>query len=72
MAYSGRTPHIHVKVKQGRRTLLTTQVYAAGDPGNARDFLWRQLSEADRAAVTVGFVGVGDGWRAVFDVVVVG
>jgi protocatechuate 3,4-dioxygenase beta subunit len=70
VAYSGRTPHIHVKVKQGQRTLLTTQLYAAGDPGNAQDFLWRRLSEADRAALTVPFQAVGDGLRASFDIVV--
>jgi len=26
VAYSGRTPHIHVKVRRGSRTLLTTQL----------------------------------------------
>ena len=71
VAYSGRTPHIHVKVKQGQRTLLTTQLYVAGDPGNARDFLWRRLGEADRAALTVPFAPGADGLRASFDIVVV-
>ena len=70
VAYTGRTPHIHLKVKLGQRSLLTTQVYVAGDPGNARDFLWRQLSAADRAAVTVDFLAAGDGLRAALDVVV--
>lgn len=70
VAYTGRTPHIHLKVKRGRRTLLTTQVYVAGDPGNAADFLWRRLSEADRAALTVAFEPGADGLRAVLDVVV--
>jgi len=70
VAYSGRTPHIHLKVKLGPRTLLTTQVYVAGDPGNARDFLWRRLAEADRAALTVDFTPVADGLRAAFDIVV--
>ena len=53
--YTGRTPHIHMKVKLGRRELLTTQVYVAGHAGNARDYLWRQLGEQERAAVTVPF-----------------
>jgi protocatechuate 3,4-dioxygenase, beta subunit len=70
VAYSGRTPHIHVKVKLGQRTLLTTQLYVADDPGNARDFLWRRLSAADRAALTVPFQPVADGLRASFDIVV--
>jgi protocatechuate 3,4-dioxygenase beta subunit len=70
VAYSGRTPHIHLKVKLAQRTLLTTQVYAAGDAGNARDFLWRSLSEADRAALTVAFEPAADGQRAEFNIVV--
>lgn len=55
VAYGGRTPHIHVKVKLGRRELLTTQLYVAGEPLNTRDFLWRRLAEDARAAITVPF-----------------
>ncbi len=68
--YSGRTPHIHVKVKLGSRELLTTQLYVAGDPNNERDFLWRRLSEPARAAVTVPFRAVSDGLQANFAIVV--
>jgi len=68
--YSGRTPHIHVKVKLDRRTLLTTQLYVAGDPGNERDFLWRRLDEQGRAALTVPFVNGSDGLRAEFPITV--
>lgn len=68
--YAGRTPHIHMKVRLGSRELLTTQLYVAGHPGNARDFLWRRLSEADRAAVTVPFVREADGSRARLPLVV--
>jgi len=69
--YSGRTPHIHLKVKQGSRELLTTQVYVAGDPGNERDGLWRRLSAADRDALTVAFAPGSDGVLAAqFGVVV--
>ncbi|HET8748354.1 MAG TPA: protocatechuate 3,4-dioxygenase [Ramlibacter sp.] len=67
--YSGRTPHIHVKVKLQRRELLTTQLYVEGDPGNERDFLWRRLG-ADRALVTVPFRGGPDGLRADFPIVI--
>ena len=70
VAYSGRTPHIHVKVKLGSRELLTTQLYVASDPGNARDFLWQRLSAADRAALTTPFVQDADGLRASFAIVV--
>ena len=68
--YSGRTPHIHVKVRLDRMELLTTQLYVQGDPGNERDFLWRRLSEPARAAITVPFVSGSDGIRATFPVVV--
>jgi len=39
--YPGRTRHIHVKVQAPGRRLLTTQLYFPGDPGNARDGLYR-------------------------------
>ncbi|WBY04044.1 protocatechuate 3,4-dioxygenase [Ramlibacter tataouinensis] len=68
--YSGRTPHIHVKVKDGRHELLTTQLYVQGDPHNERDFLWRRLDEADRRAVTVPFRPGSDGLQASFPIVV--
>ena len=70
VAYSGRTPHIHVKVKQGRRELLTTQLYVEGDPHNERDFLWRRLDAADRAALTAAFRPGPDGMLAQFPIVV--
>jgi protocatechuate 3,4-dioxygenase beta subunit len=41
VAYPGRCPHIHFKVKQGDRSLLTSQIFIAGDPGNARDGIYR-------------------------------
>ncbi|MFT3956511.1 MAG: protocatechuate 3,4-dioxygenase [Piscinibacter sp.] len=68
--YSGRTPHIHLKVKLGARELLTTQVYVQGDPGNARDFLWRRLGAEDRAALTVAFEPGAEAYRARFPIVV--
>jgi protocatechuate 3,4-dioxygenase beta subunit len=69
--YSGRTPHVHFKVKLGERELLTTQLYVSGDPGNARDFLWRNLPEAARDALTVPFKrGPDGGLQAHFPIVV--
>jgi protocatechuate 3,4-dioxygenase beta subunit len=70
VAYSGRTPHIHVKVKLASRELLTTQLYVAGDPHNERDFLWRNLGPEGRAALTVPFQQGGDGLRANFPIIV--
>lgn len=70
VAYSGRTPHIHMKVRLGQRELLTTQVYVAGDPGNERDFIWRRMDAQDRAAVTTPFTKGPDGWQASFPVII--
>ncbi|MEO8058205.1 MAG: protocatechuate 3,4-dioxygenase [Burkholderiales bacterium] len=68
--YTGRTPHIHVKVKLAQRELLTTQLYVEGDAGNERDMLWRRLNAADRAAITVPFRAAADGLQARFAIVV--
>ena len=68
--YTGRTPHIHFKVRLPGRELLTTQMYVAGDPGNARDYLWNRLSDAERNALTVSFAPSTDGIRAEFALVV--
>lgn len=70
--YTGRTPHIHVKVKLGKLELLTTQLYVQGDPGNDRDSLWNRLRTPEhRAALTVPFAPQGDGWlHAHFPIVV--
>ena len=39
--YPGRARHIHVKVQAPGKRVLTTQLYFPGDPGNARDGLYR-------------------------------
>ena len=71
VAYAGRTPHIHVKVKLAQRELLTTQLYVEGDPGNAADALWRGLREPlDRMALTIPFRASAEGLRATFAIVV--
>lgn len=67
--YTGRTPHIHVKVRSGPRELLTTQLYVEGDPHNERDGLWRHLSPEDRKAITVPFRAGSDGLQATFPIV---
>jgi protocatechuate 3,4-dioxygenase, beta subunit len=68
--YSGRTPHIHVKVKLDGQELLTTQFYVQGDPGNARDGLWRRLGEDGQAALTRPYTNGPDGLQAQYPVVV--
>ncbi|MBK6790573.1 MAG: intradiol ring-cleavage dioxygenase [Rubrivivax sp.] len=49
--YPGRTPHIHVKLRHASFGELTSQLFIAGDAGNGRDFLWRQVDAADRPAL---------------------
>ena len=51
VAYPGRTPHIHVTLRHATFGELTSQLFAAADPGNAGDFLWRRLPQADRSAL---------------------
>lgn len=40
--YTGRTPHLHVKVQRRNGPVLTTQLYFPNHPGNRRDFLFDQ------------------------------
>lgn len=67
VSYPGRTPHIHVKVLNGEREVLTTQFYLAGNPDNDGDFLYRRMSVSEAEAVSMAFDGAGE---AVVDVVI--
>lgn len=74
VAYPGRCPHIHVKLKRGDRELLTTQFFIAGDAGNARDGIYRGAGGiVERELVTVAFRRIPDTrtpeCRANFDIV---
>ena len=70
MPYPGRPPHIHVKVKLGAKELLTTQMYLAGEPANARDFLLRGLPPQERSLLEVPFTRGNNGLQAEFGIVV--
>lgn len=70
VAYVGRPPHIHVKVKLGSRELLTTQMYVAGDAANGRDFLLRGLAAPERSLLEAAFTRGSDGWQTEFGLVV--
>lgn len=66
--YSGRTPHIHFTVlEQGRRS-LTSQMFVEGEPGNARDGLYRYLG-ADAKLVTMKLEKAGEGLSGSLDIV---
>jgi protocatechuate 3,4-dioxygenase beta subunit len=66
--YPGRTPHIHVKLRHPTFGELTSQLFLAGDAGNARDFLWRAVPQDDRAALEMTLepapAGSGLAWIA--------
>jgi protocatechuate 3,4-dioxygenase beta subunit len=49
--YPGRTPHIHVRLRHPGFGELTSQLFVAGDPGNASDGIYRRLAPAERALV---------------------
>lgn len=64
--YAGRTPHIHLRVSSGEQERLTTQLYIADHPRNARDGLYDP-----RLAVPVEpDAEASPLWQARFDVVV--
>ena len=72
--YPGRTPHIHFKIKQRDKELLTTQCYIKGHEGNAKDGVLRGLKdEKGRDSLMVDFVAMQDSkigeLAAKFDVV---
>jgi protocatechuate 3,4-dioxygenase beta subunit len=49
--YPGRAPHIHLRLRHPSFGELTSQLFVAGEPGNARDGIYRRLSAAERALV---------------------
>lgn len=56
VAYPGRTPHIHVKVKKGSKELLCTQCYIKGEPANDKDGVLRGIRDAKaKESVIVAF-----------------
>ena len=47
--YPGRAPHIHVKLRHPAFGEWVSQLFVAGDPGNAGDNLYRRLSPDERS-----------------------
>ena len=72
--YPGRpAPHIHFKVKKGSRTLLTSQFFVRGHPGNDRDGIARGGNPIDRELLMVDFKPIRESktgeLSAVFEIV---
>lgn len=68
--YTGRTPHIHLKVWVDGNDELTTQLYLPDHPDNERDFLYRRIPEDKRELVTMRFDDKGAEPEALVDLVV--
>jgi protocatechuate 3,4-dioxygenase beta subunit len=66
--YPGRTPHIHFTVFENGKRRLTSQMFIEGEPGNARDGLYRYLG-ADAKLVTMKLEDQGAGLRGALDIV---
>jgi protocatechuate 3,4-dioxygenase beta subunit len=73
--YPGRqAPHIHFAINRNGKRLLTTQCYVAGEEGNERDGVLRQIRDkAQRESVLVEFKPLKESNRgelqATFDIV---
>ena len=50
--YSGRTPHLHVRVRPASGTALTTQIYISGDNADG-DFVLAATSREARERLTM-------------------
>ena len=59
--YTGRTPHIHLKVSKNGKELQTSQFYVKGHPGNSRDGIYRAIRDTKaRESVTLDFTPMPD------------
>ena len=69
--YPGRTPHVHFKVTADAFAPLITQMYVAGEAGNADDFaLARAGDQRARLVVALQPADRGpDAWTVRFDIV---
>jgi protocatechuate 3,4-dioxygenase beta subunit len=57
--YTGRTPHIHVKLRKNGKELLTTQFYVKGHPQNEQDFIWLGVRDVRaRESITPEYVPI--------------
>ena len=46
--YTGRTRHVHFKIRKSGKELLTTQCYVKGEPQNAKDMIYRRSATPRR------------------------
>jgi len=71
--YPGRTAHIHFKISGNGFDSLTTQLYVAGEPRNARDGVLNRIDVTARDRVIMPFLPApeieANALRATFDIV---
>lgn len=73
VAYGGRAPHVHFAVSAPGGRTFYTQMYLEGNPENARDFLFAELSEAQRSRLAARLEPLAGGAAeasARFDIVI--
>lgn len=59
VAYPGRSPHIHYKIRHKGKDLLTTQCYVKGEKANNRDGVYRGIRDPKaRESVTIDFAPI--------------
>jgi protocatechuate 3,4-dioxygenase beta subunit len=56
--YPGRTPHIHYKIKLKGKSVLATQMYIKGHPGNAKDRIFLSAGKTGMAALSTDFTPI--------------
>ncbi len=72
--YPGRCPHIHFKIKQTGKELLTTQCYIKGHPANEKDGVYKSIKDPKAlASVNIDFAPIKESrigeFAAKFDIV---
>lgn len=71
--YPGRTPHIHFAVLAPGAEPLVTQMYVAGEPGNATDVIFNRIDATARDRVLVDLSPAAeieaDALKGAFDIV---
>ena len=73
VGYSGRCPHIHVKVHDPNGGSLTSQIYVAGEPQNDHDWIFGRLSDSGKATSSMTLdraTSAETDWTADFDIMV--
>jgi protocatechuate 3,4-dioxygenase beta subunit len=68
--YTGRAPHIHVKVLVNSKELLTTQFYLPNHPDNAKDWLYQRVPQTKRELITMNFNAAHPVPQAILDIVI--